>query len=843
MNEDVWYAPFIWGNFAAKIVSRHQYSAPTVVVQSIFAIHSIAEIGLELYVGHAPGARCPVYGEESATGRQPEFDPPPSGEAEDDTEEDRNDNAHFAEETQGYNVDEMRRPKGLDPWRNRFLTIVDITGIHYIRVKYCRCPDTLPEHRQLLRAGLYPSTQSQPCTAFTFQLLDDCHLENLECKTAFNNYYSKLRRITSKSFPHLVPDRYRELMRISRQWVYMKLRRWSGAVYDFPNDSDAPQGGLVLFCPACPQPGINLPENFREDPDQWKFMPTIMADGNFKAEQLTAKHPEDDVSLFDGKGFMVESAPYDAHLKATPDRTVNKSTCNEHRAVNQANTNRANLAVTGIGAAACDRHGCFFPHAVVNFQKGERQKNMDYAFAHAMGRWKGLLTRFLLLYDINCQYHKYLFDRLKESQHLSTVVDLAELIIRYGIGLFHVHGHNIKCYCRYAPTFIEGAGMIDGELIETLWEPLNHISGSIRAMSFFHRQETLDVHMSDSNWKKTTRIVPSILRKYKAAVKGVEETDEEYDMLCQRSIVQTNLETWLALEKEVHEARAQSMKNVHRMDVYEVAEESGPTRADMQLELAQEEKGDLVGAAAWLASGLKIEETQLAVAASARALPKGATVQQRAELVTMQKQLQNRIDIFQQKANLFLPLPAEEDDAEEDDEDGAAAIEFRGNEEVENARWDCDDLDFDEDAALPPSDFQLNLGLEDGDALPPERQVLALPSLSGILHRPEYRVLAAHELKLRIGQANDALRQLRMAIAQKSFLYRGRVRPARGSYSATTRAYSDVRAAQVSIQHAARIYSSARRAMVRLDAPPDVLLTYATLAPGDCALSPLCATH
>ncbi|THH19358.1 hypothetical protein EUX98_g8788, partial [Antrodiella citrinella] len=111
-----------------------------------------AEVGLELYVGHALGARCPVYGEESTT--DPRFEPPPSGEAEDDTEEDRNDNAHFAEETQGYDVDEMRRPKGSDPWRNRFLTIVDITGIHYIRVKYCRCADTIPEHRQLLRAGL-----------------------------------------------------------------------------------------------------------------------------------------------------------------------------------------------------------------------------------------------------------------------------------------------------------------------------------------------------------------------------------------------------------------------------------------------------------------------------------------------------------------------------------------------------------------------------------------------------------------------------------------------------------------------------------------------------------------
>lgn len=49
------------------------------------------------------------------------------------------------------------------------------------------------------------------------------------------------------------------------------------------------------------------------------------------------------------------------------------SKCNDHRAVNKVNHNYGkNLDVTGIGACACGRHGCFFPHCVVDFQKGER---------------------------------------------------------------------------------------------------------------------------------------------------------------------------------------------------------------------------------------------------------------------------------------------------------------------------------------------------------------------------------------------------------------------------------------------------------------------------------------
>lgn len=49
-----------------------------------------------------------------------------------------------------------------------------------------------------------------------------------------------------------------------------------------------------------------------------------------------------------------------------------RATCANHKAVNQANSNRKNLDATGVGACACARHGCFIPHSVVDFQKGER---------------------------------------------------------------------------------------------------------------------------------------------------------------------------------------------------------------------------------------------------------------------------------------------------------------------------------------------------------------------------------------------------------------------------------------------------------------------------------------
>lgn len=48
-----------------------------------------------------------------------------------------------------------------------------------------------------------------------------------------------------------------------------------------------------------------------------------------------------------------------------------KLTCNEHRAVLSAAKKNTVLDATGIGAAACSRHGFFIQHTGVDFDNGE----------------------------------------------------------------------------------------------------------------------------------------------------------------------------------------------------------------------------------------------------------------------------------------------------------------------------------------------------------------------------------------------------------------------------------------------------------------------------------------
>ena len=125
--------------------------------------------------------------------------------------------------------------------------------------------------------------------------------------------------------------------------------------------------------------------------------------------------------------------------------------------------------------------------------------NMDYCLSEALKFNSEGIPRSIWLYDIMCQFWKNLKKRFQGNPYLSLPEGLEVL---RGIGLFHVHGHQDRCYGRFAPSFIPGAGMVDGEVLETLWAVLNGILDSIRSQSTAHRRETLDDHMNDSNWKK-----------------------------------------------------------------------------------------------------------------------------------------------------------------------------------------------------------------------------------------------------------------------------------------------------------------------------------------------------
>ncbi|KAI1789363.1 hypothetical protein LXA43DRAFT_892969, partial [Ganoderma leucocontextum] len=609
------------------------------------------------------------------------------------------------------------------------MVIVDTTGVHEIPVAFCSCPNADLPDVQLLRMGFYPATAQRPKTAFTFRLLDDFLLTNKECKTSAMNYWNKIRCTTNDIFPHTVPDRYRDLLRVSRQWQNLKLRKWNGVGFE---DMPAPMRGSLAV--ACPRPGINLPDGWEKDPERliphsWKYMPRIIMDGNFSTKYQPMKNPQDDVRLADGQSFMVTSRPYKEHLKTVVHFTQ-KLECHKHRAVLAASSQKALLEATGIGAAACSRHGFFFPHCMVDFQKGEQQRNMDYCLCQVALYLAGVYI-LLALYDIWCHYYIHLPRRIQGSPGLSVPENLD--IVR-GIGQFHVHGHCRECYPRFSPNFIPGAGILLGEVIESLWPDTNHVQSD-------------------------------------------------------------DVVAWTAMAEN---AARERQKNVQAMDIYEVHSQKLPTRAQILLELSQNEnstRDGQRGSAAWISGGLKIEETR-----QARALKLGSPLSDKLALEQAHSKLLKDIEKFHKNARQYLRSGVLE-----------SALTLPQDVSPLGMEWDAledggDGIDSEQDPE--PAE----------DALPvPEQMVIALPSSLGpqFCKTHNLRPLVAHERKLRIGQMNDVLHAIHVGVGYKSFLYQYSVRTAT-SQRAKLRSFDNVHLANDAVLSSARLYTMARAALIQL---------------------------
>ncbi|KAI5993014.1 hypothetical protein EDD15DRAFT_2367807 [Pisolithus albus] len=699
----------------------------------------------------------------------------------------------------------LRPPSG-----SKYLTVIDVTGVHFVLVEQCQCEGADSYHLQLFRAKLCASTFEKPSTVFTFAVLDDFLRDNLECGTSGMNYYSKLRRLTSNVFPHLVPNRYRELLRLARQWRLLKLLKWNG----FKQTMDRPsQGDLALFCAACPQPGINVDPT--DDLNDWKFTRTVVMDGNFKAEHMHEKRPDDQVWLMDGRGFMVTHPPYQAYLKATPHITE-KSTCNNHRAISQANISRGKLRSTGIGATACARHGCFYPHSVVDFQKGERQLNMDYSLSNALSHNMMGIANVLCFYDINCSYMKNLRKRVDNSDFLHIP---SSLRIIPGIGIWHVHGHKEECYARYAPLFIKGSGWVDGEIIETLWSILNVVSSSTRGMSSPHRQELLDFQMNDSNFMKMIRIVEHLSQKLKAARISVTMAREAFKKL-DEAVPSSHRAAWHIQEQSALSGRVQ---DVSVMDIFEIQlKKEAPTIRTIELKLleATSQPGVQRGAASWLTRGLEIEEAEIMLSITRKECGKFPSEIKRLAMARRADRLASERSRFVADGQIYMePLNV-----------GALSDEHEDyvNVPEDDARHDSGGGDiFPEDE---DSNESADEGIEMGAPKMSTISHLPLPSNVGVdrCHAAGVHALLDMELQLRIGQANDALHGLRLALADKAVVFRGVVRQAK-SYSTRTRAWQIVNSIDSSVKQHAAIYRRCREAMIALGADVDTLSRFQEL--------------
>src|SRR6266404_4761546 len=115
--------------------------------------------------------------------------------------------------------------------------------------------------------------------------------------------------------------------------------------------------------------------------------------------------------------------------------------------------------------------------------------------------------------------------------------------------------------------------------------------------------------------------------------------------------------------------------------------------------------------------------------------------------------------------------------------------------------------------------------------------VLHLPSHLGVNWCNENAAedLLKVELGLREGQLNDSLHHIRIALGHKSYLFRNDICPA-CTQRLKTRAWAEVHAVEATVQHHARVYTLARKAIVDLGADSVLLDRYKVLTLQDLSV-------
>lgn len=124
---------------------------------------------------------------------------------------------------------------------------------------------------------------------------------------------------------------------------------------------------------------------------------------------------------------------------------------------------------------------------------------MDYIFYLTLMLQE--VHNIVVSYDIVCQWHKNLMDRLTVIDPMCYLLD-DKIGWRFLVPKFHLPAHVVKCRANYSFNYTKGVGRTDGEAPERGWAPANKLAPSTREMGPGHCRDTLDSHFGDENHKK-----------------------------------------------------------------------------------------------------------------------------------------------------------------------------------------------------------------------------------------------------------------------------------------------------------------------------------------------------
>ncbi|KAG1744767.1 hypothetical protein EDB19DRAFT_1826912 [Suillus lakei] len=361
--------------------------------------------------------------------------------------------------------------------------VLEINGIHSVALNFCNCATAQTHNIQLLCTCWYPSTTTNPRTAATFRLLDHFQMYTFESKGSTFKYYQSLSCLTNNTGTCQPKDRYELFLRMSCQHHHLTSLLQAGHGHDPSGILSMKEGELAILCPACPQLGRNLPQDWENAPPnvKWLYGLFLAINANFRLCRHNKSSDQVDPGLSNGWSYFVEQTGFKEVLDASSGQLQEKSSCTGHNAVNLADTkNACGMAATGVGAIVCARHNLTCPSAVSDLQKGEKYVNMDYLFFSTLQHMSRYPSRI----------------HLQPNNKVFTFV----------VPKFHLPAHILSCQTTYYLNLIKGMARTDGKAIERGWSNINPITTSTWEMGPGSRCDILDDPFGDWNWHKVCNL-------------------------------------------------------------------------------------------------------------------------------------------------------------------------------------------------------------------------------------------------------------------------------------------------------------------------------------------------
>ncbi|THV04648.1 hypothetical protein K435DRAFT_649011 [Dendrothele bispora CBS 962.96] len=457
----------------------------------------------------------------------------------------------------------------------KWFTLVDVNGIHRTRLAFCKCDSNVDKVDLLLKAGIFPATVDNPDTGFTFALLDFYNLDTLISKKSAYDICAALRRRTNPDFPQEPSDVYKQFLRVMHVWRALEMFKQSGQGHNIDEVMEVMVPGwqkrsLITPCFACPQPGFNMEEEV-VDEDEMKHLETLFlsADGHFGLQRKLKTDDPDDVALTEDMGLFPDRDQYERYSNTCP-ATTEKTTCAQLKAAQMQNKAKFSGCVTsGVVGITCARHSVFQRGGMVDMKSGEKYADLlhdfplisdkvvrfgltDYALAGVLMALI-LVSTVVLTYDIACQYHVNLIRRFTENlsdtqfagRHLEDVVSGITCLVPK----LHLQGHIANCQYRYSLNFTKFMGRTCGEGIEGTWAEAKQAGGMTREMNAGHRIDTLNAIQNDWNLMKMHKLADSLFVKLDHAKATVRRKLAHYCALSKQN-GKTRMEAWLKLSTD-----------------------------------------------------------------------------------------------------------------------------------------------------------------------------------------------------------------------------------------------------------------------------------------------------